>query len=85
MYVVDSGDVHDDVERLPAEAAAAFAAFRAAVAVSPWTVAPSINPDKDEAPVRLHLLRSEAGSALISYLIREHDRRVDLLQIAWLG
>jgi hypothetical protein len=85
VYVVDSGDVRDDVERLPAVAAEAFAEFRAAVAMSPWTVAPSINPENDEAPVRLYLLRSDGGSALISYLVREHDRRVDLLQLVWLG
>jgi hypothetical protein len=57
VYVVDSGDVHSDVQRLPAGAASAFAEFRAAVASSSWTVAPSINPEHDEAPVRLYLHR----------------------------
>ncbi|GAA4794030.1 hypothetical protein GCM10023200_32420 [Actinomycetospora chlora] len=85
MYVVDADDVAHDVDRLPPRAARAFAEFRAAVELSPWTVAPSINPDNPYAPVRLHLLQSDDGSALISYLVRDLERIVDVLRLQWLG
>jgi hypothetical protein len=86
VYDVNADDVIEIVEQLlPPAALLAFARFQTALETSPWSVAPSINPAQENAPVRLHLLRSDGGSALVTYLIREREQLVDLLQIQWLG
>ena len=68
MYVVHTDDeIRAALEQLPASASAAVAELRVALEVSPWTVAPSINPANENAAVRCFLLETSEGEGLVWY------------------
>ena len=84
MYVVHTDDeVRAALEQLPASASTAVAELRVALEVSPWTVAPSINPANEKAAVRCLLLETPEGEGLVWYQVTESLNRVDLLRLSW--
>ena len=84
MYRVDADEqVQDQAARLPPDALAPFAELRTMLEVSPWSGNP-INDDNPDGPVRIAPFGPER-QGIATYLILDDQRRVDLLQIAWLG
>jgi hypothetical protein len=84
VYRVDADEqVQDQVDRLPPDARAPFAELRTMLEVGPWGGDP-INADNPDGPVRIASFGSER-QGIATHLILDDQRRVDLLQIAWLG
>ena len=71
------------IEALPPEALAPFAEACAVVEIAPWN-GDSLNDDYPDAPVRT-LAFGPAHQGLVTYLILDDQRRVDLLDVLWLG
>lgn len=61
---------------------APFAEARAVVEIAPWN-GDSLNDDYPEAPVRT-LTFEPAYQGLLTYLILDDQRRIDLLDVLWL-
>jgi len=70
------------VDALPAEALVAFAEARAMLEVAPWGGDP-FDDENADAPVRT-LPFGVIHQGLLTYLILERERRVDLLDVLWL-
>jgi hypothetical protein len=51
--------------------------------VSPWTVAPSVNPRNPDAAVRCYAFDVGGGEGMIWYQVTETLARVDLLRLVW--
>jgi hypothetical protein len=71
------------IEALPPDAQAPFAEARVVLEVSPWS-GESLNAANPDAGVRT-LTFGPIGQGLITYLILEDQRRVDILDVLWLG
>jgi hypothetical protein len=71
------------VDALSPAALSSFAEARVTLAVAPWGGDP-INDDTPDGPVRT-LSFGSAHQGLITYLILDHQRRVDLLDVLWIG
>ena len=71
------------IEALPAVALAGFAEVRAMLELAPWG-GESLNLANPDAPVRT-LAFGAAHEGLVTYLILEAQRRVDVLDVLWLG
>ncbi|MGH3767912.1 MAG: hypothetical protein ACRDS0_20270 [Pseudonocardiaceae bacterium] len=84
MYELNDDDITDQLENLPAGALAAFAELRATLEVAPWSGEPAraTNP---QGAVRFFAFASTEGSGFVYYLILDDQRRVDLLELPWLG
>lgn len=80
MYVVEVDDeVHAAVAALLASALPALAEAFAFLELTPWA-APSANVARPEAELR-NLPFGEAG--LLTVLVLERDRRVDVVRLIW--
>lgn len=71
------------IEALPPDARAPFTEARVVLEVSPWS-GDSLNAANPDAGVRT-LTFGPAGEGLITYLILEDQRRVDILDVLWIG
>jgi hypothetical protein len=71
------------IEALPQAALAPFAEVRAMLEVAPWAGDPLNDRDVD-SPVRT-VAFGPHGQGLVTYLILERDRRVDVLDVLWLS
>jgi hypothetical protein len=71
------------IDALPTEALAAFAEARAMLEVAPWGGDP-LDDGNPDAPVRT-LPFGPIQQGLLTYLILERERRVDLLDVLWLS
>jgi hypothetical protein len=74
--------VQQQVDRLPAQTLASYAELRTLLELKPWSGEP-VNDDNPDGPVRT--LTFGDGLGLVAYLILEDQRRVDVLQVIWLG
>lgn len=82
MYSIDTDpQAQRQVDALPREALTAYTEARALLEVDPWSGDPyhAQNPD---APMRT--LPFGAGG-LVTYLILDDERRVDVLRVLWLS
>lgn len=70
------------VDALPAPGAAAFAEVRVVLEVAPWNGDP-LNRATPDAPVRTVVFGS-GNEGLVTYLVLEDRRRVDVLDVLWL-
>lgn len=84
MYELNDDDVADQLAELPVEALAAFAELRVALEVAPWAGAP-VRAGNPGGAVRFLGFSAGAGDGFVYYLILDEQRRVDLLQLIWLG
>jgi hypothetical protein len=71
------------IDALPKEARAVFAEARVLLEIAPWS-GESLNADNPDAGVRT-LIYGPAGQGMITYLILEDQRRVDILDVLWIG
>jgi len=71
------------IDALPPGALASFAEARAVLEVAPWG-GDSLNDDNPDAPVR-SLAFGSTHQGLVTYLIVERRRRVDVLDVLWLS
>lgn len=84
MYrVVTDDEIQRHLEVLPSTALAAFAELRVLLELNPWA-GRSVNPANPDGPVRTMSFGSD-HEGLAAYLILERDRRVDLVQLNWIG
>lgn len=84
MYELNDDDIADQLEALPAEALAAFAALRVVLEVTPWSGEPARGTNPHGAVRFLGFSTGEADG-FVYYLILEDQRRVDLLELLWLS
>lgn len=83
MYrVTTDQQSQSQIDALPPEALSPFAEARTMLEVAPWGGDP-LNDDTPDGPVRT-LAFGPAHQGLLTYLILEHQRRVDLLDVLWL-
>jgi hypothetical protein len=71
------------IDALPPAGLTALAEIRVVPEVSPWT-GDSLNDQLPDAPVRSFTFGS-AGEGLVTYLILDSQRRVDVLDVLWLS
>ena len=84
MYQVTTDEQSQpQIEALPPNAGAAFAEARVLLEVSPWS-GESLNAANPDAGVRT-LTFGPTDQGMITYLILEDQRRVDILDVLWLG
>jgi hypothetical protein len=84
VYRVTTGKKSQpQIDALPPEALAPFAEARAVVEIAPWN-GDSLNDGYPNAPVRT-LAFGPDHQGLLTYLILDDQRRVDLLDVLWLG
>ena len=83
MYRVETDEhAQRQVDALPADALAAYAELRAMLELSPWGGEP-INDRNPDGPVRT-LAFGGHHQGMVTYLILEEQRRVDVLSVLWL-
>ena len=84
MYRVETDDqVQQQVDALPADALTSYAELRTVLEVSPWS-GEAINVGNPDGPVRTLVFGGER-EGMVTYLILEDQRRVDVLSVLWLG
>ncbi|MGH3684000.1 MAG: hypothetical protein ACRDQY_25695 [Pseudonocardiaceae bacterium] len=84
MYRVTTDEQSQpQIDTLPPEALAPFVEARVVLEVQPWG-GDSLNDDNPDAPVR-SLAFGPAHQGLVTYLILERQRRVDVLDVLWVG
>jgi hypothetical protein len=82
VYTVTT-DAHaqHQVDALPAEALAAYAEVRVVLETAPWSGRP-YHRDNPEGALRA---RPFGTHGLVTYLILDDQRRVDVLLVQWVG
>lgn len=81
MYYVDtSPEAQEQLDALPHEALTAYAEARTFLEVSPWE-GWSYNRRNPDAPMRTVTF---GNAGLITYLILDEQRRVDVLRVLWM-
>lgn len=84
MYRVDTDALAEpQVAALPSHALPSYAELRTLLEINPWAGEP-INKRNPEAPVRT-LTFGPHREGLVVVLILEEQRRVDVLEVLWLG
>ena len=84
MYRVTTDEQSQpQIDALPADALAFFAEARVGLEVTPWS-GDSLNAANPDAGVRT-LTFGPTGQGLITYLILDDQRRVDILDVLWIG
>lgn len=84
MYEVSADEQSQpEIDALPRAALLFFAEARVAMEVAPWN-GDAINAAYPDAPVRT-LAFGPYRQGLITYLILEDQRRVDILKVLWIG
>jgi hypothetical protein len=84
VYEVNSDDVNAQLAHLPVGALRALAELRTTLEVAPWSGEP-VNYHNPSGPLRFLAFSSDEGSGFVYYLILDDQRRVDLLELIWLG
>ena len=79
---IDPG-AQDAIAALPHAALVALAETFAVLELAPWSVGRSVNPERNPDSGVRNLLFGAAG--MVTYLIVEHERRVDILLVTWAG
>ena len=83
MYGVDADPyLQQQIDALPSAALASFAEVRTLLEIAPWSGDP-INDAHPHEPVRVASFGHDR-QGLVTYIL-EAQRRVELIQIAWLG
>ncbi|WP_246633184.1 hypothetical protein [Pseudonocardia nigra] len=72
------------IDALPPEALAPFAEVRATLEVAPWTAGDSLNDNNPDGAVRT-LVFGPDRQGMVTYLVLDEQRRVDLLDVLWLS
>lgn len=84
MYRVTTDErSQPQIEALPSAAGAPFAEARVVLEVSPWSGDPLIAAQPDTGLRTLAF--GPSGQGMITYLILEDQRRVDILDVLWIG
>ncbi|MGQ0624660.1 MAG: hypothetical protein ACT4PP_08460 [Sporichthyaceae bacterium] len=81
MYSVDVDGVRAQIDALPAGALNAFIELRVVLETAPWSGRPS-NPDNPNGALRVYVF---ARAGLATYLVLEHQRRVEVISVVWSG
>jgi len=71
------------IEALPATALSAFAEARVVLEVAPWSGEPLI-ASRPESGLRT-ITFGPSGRGMITFLILDDQRRVDILDVLWVG
>ncbi len=80
MYTVETDEqAQQQVAALPPEALPAYAEARALLEVSPWAGTP-YHRRKPDGPLRTVAF---GNAGMVTYLILDDQRRVDVLQVFW--
>jgi hypothetical protein len=79
---VDLG-AQDAIAALPRDALLALAEAFAVLELAPWSAGRSVNPERNPDSGVRNLPFGVAG--MITYLVVEHERRVDILLVTWAG
>lgn len=81
MYSVDTDpDAQKQVDALPRVALESYAEARTFLEVTPWE-GQSYNRRNPDAPMRTVMF---GGAGLITYLVLDDQRRVDILRVLWM-
>lgn len=70
------------IAALPREALAHYAQVLGVLELTPWNGAPYHRANPDGA--LRHLVFGDQGEGLVTYLVLEEQRRVDVLRVLWL-
>lgn len=82
MYTVQTDEqAQEQIAALPPEALPAYAEARTLLEVDPWAGDPYHRQNPD-AP--LHTV-AFGGAGMVTYLILDDQRRVDVLRVFWVG
>ncbi len=79
---IDPG-AQEAIASLPAEVLLSLAEAFAVLEVAPWSAGRSVNPERNPDSGVRNLPFASAG--MITYLVVEHMRRVDILLVTWIG
>lgn len=71
------------IDALPVDALAPFTEVRVTLEVAPWD-GDSLNVDNPDAPVRT-LAFGPDNQGMVTYLILDAQRRVDVLDVLWIS
>ena len=83
-YAIDIDPAaHDAIAALPPDALLALAEAFAVLELAPWDAGRSVNPERNPDSGVRNLPFGAAG--MITYLVVEHERRVDILLVTWAG
>ncbi|MFE3447367.1 hypothetical protein ACFXJ8_00415 [Nonomuraea sp. NPDC059194] len=84
MYTVGTTkDADEQITVLPAEALAAFHEVTVFLQVAPWNGTPFVR-ERPDAPMRTQTF-GDSGSGMVTYLIVEYRRLVEIIQVTWYG
>lgn len=84
MYrLVTHDQAREQVTALPSESLSSYAETLGVMKLMPWNGRP-LNEANPDGPVR-QLIFGPGGFGLVTYLIIERDRRVDVLEVQWAG
>ncbi|WP_182909622.1 hypothetical protein [Microbispora sp. H13382] len=84
MYTVGiSKQVDEQIAALPAEALAAFHEATVFLQVAPWNGNPFMG-ERPDAPMRTQTF-GDGGRGMVTYLIIEYRRVVEIIQVTWYG
>lgn len=84
MYrVTTDGEALEQVAALPDEALASYAEALGVMKLIPWIGLP-LNKDNPDGAVR-QLIFGPRSDGIVTYLILDHQRRVDVLRVTWAG
>jgi hypothetical protein len=81
--VTTDGQSQPQIEALPADARESFAEARVVLEVAPWGGEPLFT-DRPDGGLRT-LTFGRSGQGMITFLILEDQRRVDILDVLWIG
>ncbi|NUW37640.1 hypothetical protein HTZ77_40490 [Nonomuraea sp. SMC257] len=82
MYTVGHGkQVDEPVAALPAEALAAFHEVTVFLQVAPWNGHPFMR-ERPDSPMRTRTF-GEGGAGMVTYLIVEYRRLVEIIHVVW--
>lgn len=70
------------VDALPVDALAGYVGVLDVLELTPWNGLP-LNKDNPDGAVRQLVFGREDG--IVTYLILEHEQRVDVLRVTWVG
>ncbi|MEV5411458.1 hypothetical protein AB0K60_21795 [Thermopolyspora sp. NPDC052614] len=84
MYTVDKGkQVDEQIAALPAEALPAFHEVTVFLQVAPWNGHPFIR-ERPDSPIRTRTFGT-GGVGMVTYLIVEYRRLVEIINVVWCG
>lgn len=84
MYRLEPDEqAQQQIEALPAAALAGYAELATLLELSPWSGDP-VNDNNPDGPVR-SLTFGPQHEGMVTYLILDDQRRVDVLDVLWLG